>query len=73
MARPEFVSLVNLLATYVLGESASVEIQASSLPGYFVKSKKPVLFQTRPGMAESEMHKDHRGAVFLLCEWPCFG
>ena len=29
MARPEFVSLVNPLATHMLGESASVEIQAS--------------------------------------------
>jgi uncharacterized protein (DUF2252 family) len=28
MARPEFVSLVNPLATHMLGESASVEIQA---------------------------------------------
>src|SRR5947209_16503885 len=29
MARPKFVSLVNPLATHMLGESASVEIQAS--------------------------------------------
>ena len=39
----------------------------------FCEIPKHVLFRTRPGMAESEVHKDHRGAVFLLCEWPCFG
>ena len=39
----------------------------------FYEIQKRVLFQTRPGMAESEMYKGHLGAVFLLCEWPCFG